>query len=90
MGVAHSYCNKLLIAYMLLIYINIDFLIVVVAPGMVQRNLCTVANGGPTCEIHSPCLGCGLKLILAFYRESHAHSFYSEAPPPMACTCTTY
>ena len=29
----------------------------------------------PTCELHSPHLGCGLELILAVYREVHAHSF---------------
>ena len=29
----------------------------------------------PSCELHSPQLGCGLELILAVYREVHAHSF---------------
>jgi len=29
----------------------------------------------PTCELHSPRLGCGLELMLTVYREVHAHSF---------------
>ena len=29
----------------------------------------------PTCELDSPHLVCGLELILALYREVHAHSF---------------
>ena len=29
----------------------------------------------PTCELHSPHLGCGLELILAVYREVYGHSF---------------
>ena len=29
----------------------------------------------PTCELHSPHLGCGLELILAVYKEVHGHSF---------------
>ena len=32
----------------------------------------------PTCELHSPRLGCGLKLILAVYREVCAHSFVQK------------
>ena len=35
----------------------------------------------PTCELHSPHLGCGLELILAVYREVHGHSFVRTLLP---------
>ena len=58
---------------MLLIYLNIDFLTADFTAEMVQKVI--IANGSPTCELHSPHLGCGLKLIFGVYRDSHAHSF---------------
>ena len=40
-----------------------------------RESLSKLKACSPTCELHSPHLGCGLELILAVYREVHAHSF---------------
>ena len=40
-----------------------------------RESLSKLMECSPTCELHSPHLGCGLELILAVYREAHAHSF---------------
>ena len=42
---------------------------------LLQEWLSKLMACSPTCELHSRHLGCGLELILAVYREVHAHSF---------------
>ena len=54
--------------YMLLVYLNIGLFLTA------QRKP-WLANGSPTCELHSPHLRYGLEMILAVYREVHTHSF---------------
>ena len=50
-----------------------------------RESLSKLMACSPTCELHSP-----HRLILAVYREVHfMPTARSEAPPPMACTCTT-
>ena len=42
---------------------------------LLQEWLSKLMACSPNCELHSRHLGCGLELILAVYREVHAHSF---------------
>ena len=49
------------------IYLNIGFLL----QEWFRESLSKLMACSPTCELHSPHLGCGLELILAVYREVH-------------------
>ena len=73
---AYEWPVLLAVKYMLLIYLNIGFLIAVFTAGMVQSKPMAVQLVN---YIHLTLHGCGLELILAVYREVHAHSFILNA-----------
>ena len=72
--------------YMLLVYLNIGFLIIVVLLQEWFRESHSKLMAVQLVNyIHSPQLGCGLELIVAVYRMVHANSFVLKfMPPPMA------
>ena len=59
---------------MLLVYLNIGFLKYLLQEWF-RETYSKLMASSRTCVLHSPHLGCGLELILAVYREVHAHSF---------------
>ena len=84
---AYEWAVLVALKCILLVYLNICFLIAAFTAGMVQRK----PNGSPTCELQlftSTWMWC--RIDTGCLQNNSYPQLRSEAPPPMACTCTTY